>query len=249
VSACEELRPKAAGMAALPEGDPEREAFLAHARSCPGCLEAFREGERLMTALATAEQPGPSSRALRRASAPILAELTPPRWGLRALAAVLAFAVPLLFSRHRDLEGWAAAAVVLALATLLSAGAGALRVGAWVAIGASAGFAIAAGGIPGVPDTGGGLATRIGVDCLALELLGGALAAALVVWKAGVSTAAIAPTAAAGALAAQAALHIVCAAHGRAPHLWVFHVGGVVAAALIGFIVQGRLSYASSARN
>ena len=248
MNTCDELRPKAAGIAALPQGDPEREAFLAHARSCPGCMEALREGEKLIAALAKAELPQPSSRALRRASAPILAELTPSRWATRALAALLAFAVPLLFSRHREVEGWAAAAVVLALAAALSASAGVLRAGAWVAIAASAGFAVAAGGIPGLPATAGGLAMRIGIDCLALELVGAGLAAALVLWKAGVSGVSFAPTAAAGALAAQAALHIACSAHARAPHLWIFHVGGVVAAALAGWMVQSRV-YASSVRN
>jgi hypothetical protein len=249
VSACDELRPKAAGIAALPEGDPEREAFLAHARGCPGCMEALREGEKLVAALARAELPKPSARALRRASAPILADLTPSRWLLRAFAALLAFAIPLLFSRHRDAEGWVAALVVLVLATALSSVAGALRAGAWVALGASAGFAIAAGGIPGVPDAEAGLAMRIGVDCFGLELIGGAAAAALVMWRAGRSSAALAPTAAAGALAAQAALHIACSAHAQAPHLWVFHVGGVAAAALAGWTLQNRLAYASNARN
>jgi hypothetical protein len=249
VSACDELRPKAAGIAALPDGDPERESFLAHARSCSGCMEALREGENLLAALARVELPPPSSRALRRASAPILADLTPSRWGLRALAALVAFAIPLLFSRHRDTEGWAAALVVLVLATALSSVAGALRAGAWVALGASAGFAIAAGGIPGLPDTEAGLAMRVGVDCLALELAGGAAAAALVLWRAGRSAASLAPTAAAGALAAQAALHLACTAHAQAPHLWAFHVGGVVVAALAGWTLQNRLAYSSSARN
>ena len=249
MSACDELRPKAAGIAALPEGDPERESFLAHARGCPGCMEALREGEKLDAALARGELPRPSSRALRRASAPILADLTPSRWGLRALAALVAFAIPLLFSRHRDTEGWIAALAVLVLATALSSIAGTLRAGAWVALGASAGFAIAAGGIPGLPDAEAGLAMRIGVDCLALELAGGAAAAALVMWRAGRSAASLAPTAAAGALAAQAALHLACTAHAQAPHLWAFHVGGVVVAALAGWTLQNRLAYSSSARN
>jgi len=249
VSACDELRPKAAGIAALPEGDPEREEFLAHARGCPGCTQALREGERLFAALTKAELPQPSSRALRRASAPILAELTPSRWLLRGSAAVLAFAIPLLFSRHRDAEGWAAAMLVLVLAAGLSSVAGALHAGAWVALAASAGFAIAAGGIPGLPDAEAGFAVRIGVDCLALELAGGAIAAGLVLWRAGRSAASLAPTAAAGALAAQAALHLACTAHAQAPHLWAFHVGGVAVAALAGWTLQNRRAYASSARN
>jgi hypothetical protein len=162
---------------------------------------------------------------------------------------LVAFALPLLFARHHDTEGLIAAVVVLALAALLSSAAGALRAGAWVALGTSAGFAVAAGGIPGVPDAGAGLAVRIGVDCLGLELVGGAAAAALVLWKAGKSAAAVAPTAAAGALAAQAALHLTCAVHDQAPHLWVFHVGGVALAAFAGWMLQNRVAYASSARN
>jgi len=197
VSVCDDLRANAAGIAALPEGDPDRETFFAHARGCSGCMEALREGEKLVAALASAELPPPSRRALRRASAPILAELTPSRWPLRAAAAVAAFAIPILFSHHRDLEGWAAALLVLTLATALSATAGTLHAGAWVALAASAGLAIGAG---------------------------------------------------AGALAAQAALHLACTAHAQAPHLWVFHVGGVAAAALAGWMLQRRL-YLSSVRS
>ena len=248
MSVCDELRANAAGIAALPEGDPDREAFFAHARGCSGCMEALQEGEKLVAALARAELPPPSSRALHRASAPILAELTPSRWPLRAAAAVAAFAIPLLFSSHRDLEGWAAAVLVLALATALSATAGALRAGAWVALAASAGFAIAAGGIPGFADTEPGLAARVGIDCLVLELAGGAVATALVLWRTGASAAFPAATAAAGALAAQGALHLACTAHAQAPHLWVFHVGGVAAAALAGWMLQKRV-YLSSVRS
>jgi len=248
VSVCDDLRANAAGIAALPEGDLDRETFFAHARGCSGCMEALREGEKLVAALASAELPPPSRRALRRASAPILAELTPSRWPLRAAAAVAAFAIPILFSHHRDLEGWAAALLVLTLATALSATAGTLHAGAWVALAASAGLAIGAGGIPGFADTGPGLATRVGVDCLALELAGAAVATALVLWRAGANAAFPAATAAAGALAAQAALHLACTAHAQAPHLWVFHVGGVAAAALAGWMLQRRL-YLSSVRS
>jgi hypothetical protein len=248
VSVCDELRASAAGIATLPEGDPDREAFFTHARECSGCMEALREGEKLFAALASARLPPPSPRALRRASSPILAELTPSRWPVRAAAAVVAFAIPILFSRHRELEGWAAAFLVLALATTLSATAGALRAGAWVALAASAGFAIAAGGIPGFAETEPGLAARVGADCLVLELAGGALATALVLWRAGASAAFPAATAAAGALAAQGALHLACTAHAQAPHLWVFHVGGVAAAALAGWMLQRRF-YLSSARS
>jgi hypothetical protein len=247
VSACDELRPNAAGIAALPAGDPEREAYLAHARACAGCMEALRQGEKLVTVLGSARLPPPSSRALQRASAPILAELAPSRWRLRAAAVLAGFAVPMLFSRDRDWEGWAAALVALVLATVLSATAGAVRAGAWVALAASAGFAIAAGGIPGFGGIGEGLAARAGLGCFGLEMLGAALAAGAVLWREGRSARSLPAVAAAGALAAQAALHITCEAHDLATHLWVFHVGAVAAAALAGWAVQSRL-YPSRAR-
>jgi hypothetical protein len=41
----------------------------------------------------------------------------------------------------------------------------------------------------------------------------------------------VAAAAAAGALAADAALQVTCAAHTAVPHLLAFHVGGIVLAA------------------
>ncbi|HZR08123.1 MAG TPA: hypothetical protein VFA79_06040 [Myxococcales bacterium] len=248
MSACDELRANAAGIASLPEGDRERETWLAHARTCPGCAEALREGERMIALLAQSTLPKPSARALRRASAPIRADLRPLRWPLGAVTALLAFGIPVLFARHRDAEGWAAALIVLLLATALSASAGALRAGAWIALAASAGFAVAAGGIPGFSPAEHGLAAHLGVDCLGIELLGGAIAGAAVIWRGRGRSISLATAAAAGALAAQAALHLTCGAHAEAPHLWVFHVGGVAAAALAGWALQDRL-YPSTARS
>jgi len=247
VTECDELRANAAGIASLREGDPEREAYLAHARGCPGCAEALRDGEKLMAALGRASLPAPSAQALQRASAPILRELRPTSsWGLRATAALAAAAVPVLFARHHDWEGWAAALIVLAAATALSATAGMWKAGAWVALAASAGFALAAGGVPGFPRAGAGLVPSVGLDCFGLEILGGALAA-LVALRAA-SRGSLAAAAASGALAAQAALHVACSAHLQAPHLWLFHVGGVAVAAALGFALQQRL-YVSSARS
>jgi hypothetical protein len=221
-----------------------------HAHTCAGCMEALREGEKLFAALGRAELPGPSPQALQRASAPILAELKPLRWPLRAAAALAAFAIPVLFSRHRDWEGWAAALLVLGLSTALSVTAGVLRAGAWVALAASAGFAIAAGGIPGFGGGGEGLAVRIGVDCFGLEMLGAAVAAGAALRWGGRAAGSLPAIAAAGALAAQAALHIACGAHDQAPHLWVFHVGAVAAAALAGWALERRLHVnVSSARS
>jgi len=237
---CEDLRANAAGIAALTAGDPERVAYLEHAKGCPGCLEALREGEKLVGLLERVRLPPPSAEALARASSPVLRALRPTRWPLRAAAAIAAFAIPVLFSRHRDWEGWIAATLVLALATALSATAGAIRAGAWVALAASAGFAIAAGGIPGFDGTEG-LAIRVGLECFGLEMLGAALTAGLLLWREGRNATSLAATAAAGGLAVQAALHLICGARGEAPHLWVFHTGAVAAAAFAAWAIQARL--------
>ena len=48
-----------------------------------------------------------------------------------------------------------------------------------------------------------------------------------------------AAVAAAGALAAQAALHITCPSRTAMAHLLVFHTGGVLLAAMIGAMIAG----------
>ena len=228
----------------LPEGDPDRTAFLEHARGCAECMEAFRQGEKLQGALARVQLPPPSQQALQRAREAVLAELRPRTWPLRVAACVLAFAVPVLFSRHRDWEGWAAAALVLVAATALSAAAGTLASGGLLALAASAGFAFAAGGVPGFPAPVGG------PECLLIELGGAALplAAAVFWYRRDPRPGSLPTAAAAGALAAQAALHLVCGDHTQAAHLWVFHVGGVALAAGAAWALERGL-YASSARN
>ena len=246
---CAELRAKAAGIAALPEGDPEREEYLAHARECPGCAEELRKNEKVLRALDAARLPTPSAQALRRAAAPVLAELLPPlprgAWAARGGAAIAAFALLLLVARHRDAEGWTAAILIAALASALAATAGVLRAGALVAVAAAAAFALAAGGAPGFALAGqmGGLAPRVGAECLLAELLAAGLPFAAAAWtfRRSPRAGSLAQAAAAGALAGQAALHLGCPAHAQAAHLWVFHVGGVALAALAGWIAEGRL--------
>jgi hypothetical protein len=254
---CEELRPQAAGVAALPEGDPGRDEYLAHARGCAGCMEELRKGEQLIRLLAAARLPAPSAEALRRASDPILATLSrdwtkkklfffsPRAWALRAGAAVAAFAMLVLVARHLDPEAWVPALVVAALAAALAGTAGVLRAGALVAVAAAAAFALAAGGAPGFAFAGqmGGLVPGLGIECMIAELVSAALplAAAAWVFRRDPRPGALAQAAAAGALAGQAALHLGCSAHAQAAHLWVFHVGGVALAALAGWIAEGRL--------
>jgi len=240
----DELRTMAALVAALPEGDPDRAEFLEHARGCAECTQALHEGEKLQRLLGEVRLPAPSEQALQRARGPVLAGLRPAAqgWWLRGAAAIAAFVVPLLFARHKDPEAWAAALVVLALATALAATAGALKAGALVTLALSAGFAFAAGGVPGFPSA---LAAKLGAECFTIEMISAAMPLAAAAWLArrgNVQPGALAQAAAAGALAGQATLHLGCSAHGLPAHLWVFHVGGVLAAAVIGWLLEGRLS-------
>jgi len=106
--------------------------------------------------------------------------------------------------------------------------------------------AFAAGGVPGVPP---GAQIYWGeIDCSLFELLAAALplAAAAVVYRRNPSPGMLAQAAAAGALAGQAALHIACPGRHDVVHLWVFHVAGVGAAALLGLLLEGQLKSARS---
>ena len=245
MSPCDQLRPDAPGIASLPDGDPEREKYLLHARGCEACLKALREGEKLMRLIEASPLPAPSREALQRASAAIAAELrapAPARWiWPAAAAAIAAFSVPILLSQQLDREGIGAALIVLLAATLLAGTASALRAGALVTLAASAGFALAAGGVPVAL-----FRTPVhigGIDCLFNELVAAALPLLATAWmfRRRLFPGSLATAAAAGALAGQAALHIGCSGSHSAAHRWVFHVGGVAAAALLGWVVEGRL--------
>lgn len=248
MTVCDQLRPNAAGVASLPEGDPERIEYLAHAQGCPGCMAAFRQGEALMRKLDAVELPAPSPAALDRTRAAVLAEMQTARapWWLNAAAAIGAFFVPVFFARRLQLAGLAFSALVLAAATVLAATAGALRSGVLIVLAASAGFAFAAGGVPGMPQVKD--FALIEFTCGGRELLAAALPLAAAAWafRKNPRPGALAQAAAAGALAGQAALHLSCPARNDAVHLWSFHVAGVMVAALIGWIAESQLK---SARN
>jgi hypothetical protein len=214
----------------------------AHVAGCAECAAAVRDGDRLHDLLGQVALPKPSPAALQRASAPILAELKRPRpyaWAMQAAAAALGFVAPILFAHHRDPQGWTAALAVLAAAAALAATAGALRGGALVALAASAGFAFAEGGVPGFSNV------KLHVDfaCFFIEASAAILPLGAAAWmsRRSLRPGALSQAAAAGALAGQAALNLVCGVHYEAPHLWTFHVAGVAAAALAGFLLEQRL--------
>jgi hypothetical protein len=243
---CEALRRDAAGLAALPPGDPEREAASAHARGCPGCAAALREGERLVALLdALPPEPAPSAAALRRAAAPVLAELPSRRAGFALpAAAVLTAAVIALSARghSREPADWIAAAVL----ALAAGGSAALIHRGWIIAALAGAASLAAALLLGAP---GALDLSEGLRCAATELAAAALplvAALALARHGGVAPgpAPLAAAAASGALAGQAALEVACHAGHASPHLLAFHVGAVLAAAAIGAIAGARFVYA-----
>jgi hypothetical protein len=148
------------------------------------------------------------------------------------LGGILAMGAILGMARHRSagVGDWAVAGGLAVAALVLAALAGRFRAAlAASAVGASI-AAVAASG------RGGGLELATGIHCLALEL-SAAVVVAGAAWFGvrgggpGALPRALGGGAVAGALAADAALQITCAAHGEVPHLLAFHVGGVLLAA------------------
>jgi hypothetical protein len=232
---CDRVRADAAGLAALPPGDPDGAAARAHARGCVACAVALGEAERLHAVVGGWKPPPPSAGAFERASRSILAELRREarRRAVGSIAAVVAsVAIVVGFARSRSASArdWWLAALLLAVAVAVAAIA---RRTPSLATGGAVAIAVAAAIASGRP---GPLDPALGVECLATEL---AAAAAVIgaVWLAlrGGTTSpapwAVAAAAAAGALAGDAALQVTCAAHDAAPHVMAFHVGGVVVAA------------------
>ena len=245
---CEELKRDAAGIAALPRGDPEREAAFEHARGCAGCAAALRAGERLVSLLdALPPEPAPSAAALRRAASPVLESLPPVRPAI-ALPVVAAAASVLVVLTARILSGeprdWLAAGALAVAAAGLAALDPRSGLGALAAIALSFLVAFTSGG-PGV------VPLREGVRCVAIELAaaGVTVTVALALFRGeGVRAGRLAAVAAAGALAAQAALEVACKWCDFAQHVLVFHAGTVVLAALGGALVgalRARLAPAS----
>jgi hypothetical protein len=206
---------------------------------CPECAQNLQ----LFSLLGKATLPGPSDAALQKASAPILAELRPKmkrQW--IALAALASFIAPIFYFKHHFSGEWTAALVVLAAAVILASSAGFAKAGAWVAVAASAAFAFAQGGVPGI------VLEHAELGCFGIEMFAAALplGAALLMSRRSLSPGALAQAAAGGALAGQAALNLVCGLHTDASHLWTIHVAGVGFAALAGYVIQRGMRYSNA---
>ena len=238
---CDRIAARSMVLASLPPEDPERANAEAHAASCASCERALRQGAQLLALVKSELRAVPSSEALRRAERGILDEMDRERPGtpvrvrvLASFGAAVAFAGMIATARHapHDLASWVVAGGVASLAALLAALASEGARTALAAIGSSLALALLA-------SSGDGLFAKIGAKCLALELGCALVPFALFAAARGLaprpaSPGASAALAGAAALAGQAALHLSCPVHGAMPHLFAFHVAGVVLAALLG---------------
>jgi hypothetical protein len=243
---CEQVRGSAAGLASLSAEDEDRLAALEHARDCHECAKVLAEGERLLALIdALPPPPAPSPELLQRVAAEIRAELAQaapaPRlayWPRSPMAVVavalvlLGFAYSILEWYHRPVPAsrWIEAAIVAGLA---AAGAAitVLRRTPWVplaVLGVSVGFALLRGDSHPIVRAH---------DCTVLELIASGMAfvpiaAFVAIGRVRGGTVTLAGMSAAGALAGQAGLNVVCIGSARLQHLLVYHAGGVVVAAL-----------------
>jgi hypothetical protein len=236
----EHIADRATFIAALPDDDAEARAAREHAKSCAECAAALERGAGIIQKLdALPPLPAPSAEALRRASESILAELDGSAplargWPLAA-ATLVSFGLVLALAKHRapEVEAWQLAAIVG-----IAAAAAAFFAPRW-ARGSLAAVTIGSACFAFAVSATTGLFPAIGVKCTILELVGSALPLGAAFFMASRGTLErgrwrFAASAAAGAIAAQAALNVTCPVHTAGPHLWVFHVGGVVLAAVIG---------------
>lgn len=228
----------AAGLASLAPDDPERVRAFDHARACPDCAAKLRAGERLMDTLALLPAPdAPSELALQRAAAAIRADLAAPMPAWLPPAAVgaswLAFAAG--YSRLSDARAWAPAVALGAVAVTLAALAPRLRALA------SAATVLVAGGFAAFAFDRAAPEHGVHYGCALIELAAGALPLGAVVYgglrrKLRATPSTYAAVCAAGSLAGMAVMHVGCPDRSLG-HLSVFHVGSVLAAALLGAAV------------
>jgi hypothetical protein len=243
----EHFEDRAALIVSLPEGDPERVEALEHAKECAPCRRALSEGEQLMGLIETAREPLelPPATAERVTS---LIETDMKRQPIREAAwpaalVVVVFVLELALARHlrSDPRAFGGALTVAALAVALAyLNRGKLPV-VLVAIGVSAAFAL-------TMTSTSALAPGVGVECMLLELFAASLPWIAFRQIAGPwrTRSASSVVAAAGALSGHAALHLTCPVAHADAHLFVFHFGGVVLAAILGALATPELRAAAS---
>ncbi len=224
----------------------ERQAFDAHLVGCEGCRTYVRQLE--VTRASLARLPAPEmTPALEREilkgfdawvaagnAVPVPAPASRRFSPLPVLASLAVMGLLVAFARQRSEspDDWLIAAVLALLSLGAAVVVGRFAVGVVIAaVGAAAAAALAAG-------HGGGLEISTGVECFLAEVLAAAVLAGAT-WfglrqgAPAMYRRAIVGGPVAGALAADAALHVTCHAHGALPHLLVFHLGGVIVVSLV----------------
>ncbi len=250
MTSCHQIQARAAYLAALPETDSARKLAFEHARNCPACARALAEGERVIAMIDRLPPlPPPSELALKRASEAILRELAPRgilgflranarAAAIRATPIAVAWALAVALAKHRaaDRESWLLSAAAALCVSVL----GVVQLGAWAATAAAVGLS---GLFSGLIGSAGMLSPAIGIKCTLIELIAASLplaTTAFLVLKRRVASSArhFSAAAALGALAGHAGLHLTCPVHTASPHLWAFHTGGVLLAAMVGLAVS-----------
>lgn len=237
-----------AGLAAM--SPDERRALAPHLDECERCRSRVDDVEDVLGGLDLWQVPPPSDDALRNAREMVLASMateseSPARRPTKAAPswrfALATFGAGVLLAaiakqRSGHVHDWVEAGAALALAVGLAYFANASRrFGAIaLAVAASFGLALLGAALPG-------LSPAVGVKCFLFELAT-ATVPGVIAWRAGRrgESTTVALAAAAGALAGMAALHVACPVHEERAHLFVFHVGGILAAALLGAVVDRR---------
>ena len=232
-----------AGIAMVEDRDPERVRAEAHAAGCPACEALLASASSQLALLdQLAEPPAPSAEVLRRARDAVHAQLPaqhgPPAVESIALVSLLAlagFVLPLLVLPHVAAIPWLL--TLVALAAVIGRTAMALAKGTPRDAGMALFFALGIAAVMAVLDADGDSGGH-GVNCALLELgtallpAGAALALARTD-RLDPTPLSMAAVAASGALAGQLALHALCADR-ELTHLIPFHLGAVIASALIG---------------
>lgn len=230
-----------AGLDALSADDSQRREADAHLASCEPCRVRLDESRRVLAALDVVPIDAADAVRIAQIHGRVVAEMRRGRTPALALAAAIATCVGAVvltsIARHRSDSAthWAEAVVFLAIAIAVVAATSWKRDVARLlaVVVAAVGLAVVAGGAPG-------LSPMVGIKCVLLEQVAAMFplgVAAFVLRRGGApsSPLVLAVSASAGALAGMAALHLTCPAHAESPHLFAFHVGGVVLAAMLGW--------------
>jgi hypothetical protein len=235
----------ALALAALPLGDAQRIAAYAHARACEPCRRALRGASTLLVHVDALADLGPPAPAVLRAIAgPVVAELSALAVPGALIAGVLVaiWGVLVSLARHRaaSVPAWLTSLTALGAALACSLLVRRARAAATVAAAGSSLLMIA------FAWTETGALSATGLHCMLTEIAG-ALVPFAVVARLGLRRrtldlgAPMIAVAGAGALAAQAALHLTCPGRGAGLHLLVFHLGGLAATLTAASVVSWRL--------